>query len=516
MYQPINKALIITWLAVFILNSLFILPAQAMQKQISTHKITQHKSKVMNLREYLSYFYNRYSYHFDKYGMVFKTPNYGVSKFKPAQTAREILSLASYYKYRAMKGDKKARQIIKQAILDAYQELKARPIKSYSFSDAWAQMAMLGLIDQLPLLLKQQEIKPLYQHILLSAKDGILAADSENRAALSAVYWQAIIDRLAQKKLIDINYKKELDKLIYRKIKAVLDKDVDAAGWYKEGRPKKFNPHYQLITAMAFAAYAEMTGNIEFAVAAKKMVEKLRQLSFANGMIEARLGPRPIGLGAQFYLGMGILNYHFNFKDYAAYLNYAYGDRFFSDPNYPDRLEYHSTIKDSSPDYHDDISFSNLAELILLMPKFTQIKINPQINQLNQAKQIIKFNGCLVEQIDENYSVIRKGAPSPKKNQSSIIMAQTYNQPRLEPNEESKKLNKFLNSLKKYFPGHNLPLTKQSLNVLAAAYVYGGYNLSEIIDTIQHGPRAVHPTIPASSWRRSIIYQQYLNSLPLK
>ncbi len=507
-----NKFIVLWIIAVFSLNSFFVLPAQGARQTFITHNTNQ----IINLNNYLSYFYDRYSRHFDQHGLIFKTPDYGISQFRHPQTAREILSLIDYYKYRAMRGEIKARQIIKQGVLQAWQELNSRPSASYSFSDAWALMDMLSLTKQLTLLFDQQLASCFKQKALSTAKDGILAPDSENRAALSAVYWQAIVNQLEREKLISTAKKNEWDRLIYHKIKMVLDQDIDSAGWYREGRPKKFNPHYQLITAMAFASYAEMTGNIEFAVAAKKMVKNLRSLSFGNGMIEARLGPRPVGLGAQFYLGMGLLNYYFDFKDYAVYLNYARGDRFFSDPAYPDRLEYHSTIKDSRPDYHDDISFSNLAELALLNPAFQQIKINPLVRQLEQQRKIINFSGLLIKQVDENYTLITKNSrplkAEPVWQRPIVTIAETYGRARLDTYEENKKTNALINSLKKYLKTNKLPLSRASLGVLAAAYIYGGYNLNEIIDTIQNGPRAVHPKIAARIWRQSQSYQKYIKS----
>jgi hypothetical protein len=54
--------------------------------------------------------------------------------------------------------------------------------------------------------------------------------------------------------------------------------------------------------------------------------------------------------------------------------------------------------------------------------------------------------------------------------------------------------------------------SKISWITLVNAYVYGSYTVEEIADTIQNGPRAVHPKILASAWRSSKNYKKYLNS----
>ncbi len=473
---------------------------------ISVQAQTQEK---IDLKNYLTYFYNRYSQHFDEHGMFFKTPGYGITEFKSPQTAREILSLATYYKYRALQGETKARDIIRQAILNAQQEINSRNYNTQSFSDAWAQMDMISLLDQIPFLLTPIQQDKIYQDIINRIESGIQAPDSSNRAALSAVYWQQIINNLYRKKLIDLSAKNKYDKLIYHKIKQVLINDIDKNYWYLEGSPMQFNPHYHLITAMAFTSYAEITGNIEFYIVAKKMVKNLRQLTFSNGMVEAQIGKRPVGLGAQFYLGLGLLNYKFGFKDYSVFLNYAYGDRFFSDTNYPNRLEYHATLKDSWPNYHDDISFDNLAELALLTPSFKNIIIDLTVDKINGASNIVYYKNLEIKQIDADYSIISQKTTD--TNHRSLInyhpflnIIQTYNLNKLDIALENKKIEQFLSLIKPY------RLTLASKTILASAYIYGGYTIDEIVDTIKYGPRAVHPIIPAEVWRQTINYQKYL------
>ena len=108
----------------------------------------------------------------------------------------------------------------------------------------------------------------------------------------------------------------------------------------------------------------------------KTVFKNLKKISFKNGMVEARLGHRPLGLGAQFYLMQGLLGKYFDDPDYSVYLNYAKGHRFFSDKQHPNRLEFHSTIENSTPQFHDDYAFSDKAELALTIPKLHNINAN--------------------------------------------------------------------------------------------------------------------------------------------
>ena len=505
-------------MAIFVSGSFFIIPAKAQEEP-------------QTLESYLEYFYNRYSKHLDEHGLIFKAPGYGVDDFIAADTARGILSLAAYYKYRALNGEDAARVKIKEAILAANNEMNSRNYNTQSFSDAWAQMAMVSLLDQVPFLLSADEQHQIYSQILDRMEAGIIAPDTSNRAALSAVYWQHTLNMLYHKNLVSHERKFELDKLIYKKIKTVLDKDVDQSGWYKEGTPMRFNPHYHLITAFAFLSYGEITGDVEFYMTAKKMTQNLRAITFDNGMIEARIGARPVGLGAQFYLGAALLSKKFGFKDFAAYLNYAYGDRFFSDPEYPNRLEYHSTLANSAPNFHDDISYSNLAELALLTPSVGDFSFSltdamnifrekidlPEIKIINQGN-LIYFNYLKISQsADGNYTNIYNTQVSQNlstqvKGVSSINITNSYGQTRLVAAEESEKIQLFYLELQKYFDGGLVPISNQTFNTLVGAYIYGGYTIPEIVDTIKNGPRAVHPTIPANVWQGSENYKRYLTS----
>ena len=89
-----------------------------------------------NLDNYVEYFYNRYSKHFDQVGLIYSIPEYGVKEFTEPEKIREWVSLMSYYKYQAINGDKSAQNIIRFGILKGYNELFKRGRQSQSFQEA--------------------------------------------------------------------------------------------------------------------------------------------------------------------------------------------------------------------------------------------------------------------------------------------------------------------------------------------------------------------------------------------
>ena len=53
--------------------------------------------------------------------------------------------------------------------------------------------------------------------------------------------------------------------------------------------------------------------------------------------------------------------------------------------------------------------------------------------------------------------------------------------------------------------GTGYQLSDQDWNTIIRSFVYGGYSIYEIQNTIVYGPGMVHPTIPAYIWRRHVI-----------
>jgi len=258
-------------------------------------------SASTNLDQYLEYFYNRYSQHFDLIGLKYQSPSYGVVGFKAAETAREIMSLAGYYKYRALGGDVVASRILKEAVVESYTKLLYKPASNYSFEDAEAMFLMVQLIEGNfdDIKIEEEKVKNL---IALKIETGIQANDTENRALVAGVHWQYLADYITSQDQISKVTKEKLDKLIKNKIDFAIKGCIDKDFWYRENKWRSFSPHYQAVSAFMLMNYGHITGQEKYLEIAKKMYYNLKKISFDNGMVEAKLGNRPLGLGAQFYL----------------------------------------------------------------------------------------------------------------------------------------------------------------------------------------------------------------------
>ncbi|PIW95819.1 hypothetical protein COZ84_01420 [Candidatus Kuenenbacteria bacterium CG_4_8_14_3_um_filter_39_15] len=54
-------------------------------------------------------------------------------------------------------------------------------------------------------------------------------------------------------------------------------------------------------------------------------------------------------------------------------------------------------------------------------------------------------------------------------------------------------------------------VASKNWRILSDAYIYGGYPAEAIVTAIKHGGKTVHPTIPWSVWKKTSVYQQYIN-----
>lgn len=378
--------------------------------------------ETITLEDYTQYFYNRYSKHFDEYGWNLKTPGYGITEFTPATSPRSLMSIAVTYKYRAINNKALQKRLCK-TIQQSDNHLFTRPGYTQSFEDAWAQLAMIQMLKQLPDACSRNIERQIYTHITARIKDGILAADTSNRAALSATYWQYSVNQLYQNKWIKKPQKQEYDALIKAKISRVVQQDITPDGWYLENTPRRFNPHYHLVTAFAFMAYGELTGNKSYTSLASKMTTNLRHISFRNGMVEASIDERPVGLGAQFYYGLGLLNYRFGYEDYGTYFNFAKRNHFFADPEYPNRLVYYSTVAQSDPQYHDDYAFTNIAELTAVLPSFENLTIEYKTHLSNIPKRSIDAHNSIKNNGDtiQINNLVFQQTPNGRKTKKTLL-----------------------------------------------------------------------------------------------
>ena len=56
--------------------------------------------------------------------------------------------------------------------------------------------------------------------------------------------------------------------------------------------------------------------------------------------------------------------------------------------------------------------------------------------------------------------------------------------------------------------GREIGVAAKDWKTIVNAYIYGGYTISEIVDTLNYGPGLVHPSMPAYIWRNSIQYNK--------
>lgn len=101
-----------------------------------------------------------------------------------------------------------------------------------------------------------------------------------------------------------------------------------------------------------------------------------------------------------------------------------------------------------------------------------------------------------------------QGATTPSRQSTTTPKAYAYGKPRMSNLRLEAALAKNLRRfLVKKLGARRVPRTLHP--VLVKAYLYGGYAVDEIADTIVNGPGLVHPAIPAVIWRRSPEYKRY-------
>ncbi|MFA6296329.1 MAG: hypothetical protein WC663_03175 [Patescibacteria group bacterium] len=365
-------------------------------------------SQAYNIQDYIKTTYNRYSKHFDKNGWHYNQPNYSIDNKYP-NTAREWSMFASYYYNRL--DNQKTKIQIKAALNNAILELQARPTITQSFNDSIAHY----LIYQQKNLFSKEEKEIYYSQVKESLFARVNINDSENRGIIAGVLDSYLANKLYFDKQIDRQQYKFLIKRNKQKISKSINQCIDENDWYFEGDQKYFSTHYHVLSAYLLMFYSDYFNNEKYLDLSKKMTSNIRKLTFQNGFIEAKIGMRPIGLGAQTYLMLGILNKRFNHKDYSVYLNYV-KPRFFNDKASPNRLEFHSTMIDTEPNYHDDIGFSLIAEISKNDNKIINTKFKKEINRINlknnsyQDKRFtIKNNGGIIIINNKEYQLATNG-----------------------------------------------------------------------------------------------------------
>ena len=336
-------------------------------------------SKEIMLDDYLQPFYDRYSRHLDTVYDVDKQIWYPDQTYlnladnyvwNPLKRNREIMSLASIYKYRAQ-NSALARKKIEDAILNATFRSK-RLVSDQSFDQAIANFLILRLMQQIqnPPLFTENTINKILNYMANRLPYGLKAADTENRAALAGVYWNYVSKYFYDNKILTDKEWQEARESIKNKIDLSIEQTLNDDYIYREVNRKYFSLHYHIVEAYMLAAYGKMTNQPQYLDIAKKMTDYANSLAGPRGFLDAHLGNRPEGEGAQAYLMMGILNQLLgNNAKAQAYLTYAQGNRLFRDPKFPDRLAWWNTDLNNPTKFYDDYSFANMAELALVIAK---------------------------------------------------------------------------------------------------------------------------------------------------
>jgi len=318
--------------------------------------------------------YNKYSEHLDsKYfaeqdTWLFAAPTYGYKEWTFAYTPRNLMSFATFYKYKAIDGDTLAIEKIDKSINMAINWQKIDDRKIYSFDGAIANFLIVRMIEQVPDSLTYKEIENFNLFINYHLPKALEADDTENRAALAAVYWFYCAKYLENNgfEITDDIYKK-IDEKMQKSMNETISKDF----LYRENNQQDFSLHYHVLQAYLMSIYGDWTKNLGTVVSAREMTKNFRHLTFNNGLLETSFGKRPTGANAQTYLMAGLLSKRFKYLDYSIYWQYLSDDTFFSDLENPNRLEWHSTYLENKNIFHDDYSFANIAELALSADLFT-------------------------------------------------------------------------------------------------------------------------------------------------
>ncbi|PIS42335.1 MAG: hypothetical protein COT24_03885 [Candidatus Kerfeldbacteria bacterium CG08_land_8_20_14_0_20_40_16] len=86
-----------------------------------------------------------------------------------------------------------------------------------------------------------------------------------------------------------------------------------------------------------------------------------------------------------------------------------------------------------------------------------------------------------------------------------------YDQPRISVELEQKHAQELRAVLENYFGLGKIPVSAENWSKLVNAYIYGGYPVIAIVQSLRFGGKTVHPTIHYDYWQESIDYQNYIN-----
>lgn len=333
---------------------------------------------AMSLNDYIAYFYNKHSKFLDEtYQAPYRTWHFDIPYYEPTKRWQKTIfrpryhaSSAMFYKYR-LPENPYARGIVREAILDSTIRYKNN-VSYETFDGAIASFLITRLVEyeeKLPeekRLLREEEKQKIFAVLKQRLFRGLSVNDTENRAAIAGAYWfytGAYLKK--QGVLTDSEFQKVKDGAKQKIDKSVKETLTRPDNKYRERG--LFSLHYHIVEAYMLLLYGHLTKDKAYIQKAKIMTDVINAFARQDGFLDAHIGHRPGGIGAQGYLMAGTLNLYFKNKTRAeAFFNYAYGERFFKDPKYQNRLVWYDA-KTSSPIFNDDISYANMAESALAL-----------------------------------------------------------------------------------------------------------------------------------------------------
>jgi len=366
--------------------------------------------ETISFEQNIEQIFNKYSYYLDtKYNEEFQTwffaaPTYDFPEWTFASDPRYLVSFATFYKYRALGEDQEAKIKISNAVRSAVFKQKIKAQKAHSFDGAITNFLIVRLLEQMPDLLLPAEKRMYQMELLYHMPIALQAQDTENRAALSGVYWYYVAKYLERN---DLEVNQEIYDLINKKVEQSIIESVSIDFLYRENKQKDFSMHYHILEAYLLSIYGDWTKNINHVITGREMTKNFQYLTFKNGLLESAFGARPQGSNMQTYLMAGLLSKRFKYNDFNVYLQYLNNDRFFNDSKNPCRLAWYSTFEHDEKIYHDDYSFANIAELALASESFGQFEydIKPVIVdsdiKINNKTFYIKNQGSKIQFLDK-------------------------------------------------------------------------------------------------------------------
>ncbi len=355
------------------------------------------KTLAPNLKSFLQPIYTKDSLYFDANNHRYADPTYGQPEWTTLPPSRDGVFAATTYQFRANSSDAAAKKYMKSMIQQSITRL-CKPVVYDNFQDSQTMVALVFLETSTPSLWTPELHQQLWNCITKNALTITETRDTENRLFTTIARWSYLLPQLEQRGLISHDTETSISVVLAQRMDSEIKKTISPSGWYREGT--SFTVHYDIVSAYNLLLYARWSKQPKYEVLAKKMYTNIKHMAFPNGMIESLIGHRPIGSGPQTYLMLGVMGRAWNDPDADVFFTYLSGSTFFSDPRFPNRLEYHYTINDIpglKPLFHDDIAFSDVGEtarhlpgLAINQPIVQQKKLQPMGNLSDRDFTIVR------------------------------------------------------------------------------------------------------------------------------